>query len=175
MTTFLLLAALAISLVGVVQLTFTNPRRRRILGQDIKEEGRSVLRSRILVWAPGIALIVLGETAGVVMWFAGLTTIGWAIVSAPLTTGRIFADVTDRVRAALQWRPRIQIEWLSFLPNSALRDAYQERFDAQERRIAELEARLATFEAQLPQPQDRIRARPEVVSITEQPPAKSVM
>lgn len=177
MSALLLLVALAISIAGVGYLCVTNVRRRRILGQDTSQDRRHVFAARALVWAPGLMLIVLGQTAGVVMWFAALTTIGWAIVAAPITTADIAARASER--AVTEFRrlqdvviDRIQVPRLptfNLKLGTAKRDLSEERFIEQEQRIAALEARLAILEQRSDAVERDVLARPEMIVIEDQP------
>ncbi|MEM9139529.1 MAG: hypothetical protein AAGB15_06825, partial [Pseudomonadota bacterium] len=92
MTALITLLTVAISTAGLVHLTFTNPKRLRSLKRPPIER-RYARLARAAVWTPGLLLAVMGETAALVMWLAALTTIGWALAAAPVTTGAAMQSI----------------------------------------------------------------------------------
>ncbi|MEM7058159.1 MAG: hypothetical protein AAF557_11260 [Pseudomonadota bacterium] len=97
MTFWISIAAIAISMVGLTHLAFTNPKRRRTLSQE-QVQLRRIVPARCAVWIPGIVLAVLGEAAAFVIWIAALTVLGWVLAAAPISTQDLIKEQLDAVK-----------------------------------------------------------------------------
>lgn len=80
MTALLTLSALALTLLGLGYLTAGDPKRRRSFKLR-QVERRFLWPARLLVFAPGLALLVLGQGAAFVMWMGAATIAGWLIAA----------------------------------------------------------------------------------------------
>lgn len=82
MTVIVTLAAIGLSLAGIVLLTATDPKRRRVFGlPDAKH--RPAALACLLILAPGVALLIAGQSAAFVMWLAAVPLAGWALAAIP--------------------------------------------------------------------------------------------
>ncbi|MCH2395236.1 hypothetical protein [Oceanibaculum sp.] len=76
------LAAVLLSLAGIVLLTATDPKRRRVFGlPDAKYRPAAI--ACLLILAPGVALLIAGQSAAFVMWLAAVPLAGWALAAIP--------------------------------------------------------------------------------------------
>ncbi|EKE78928.1 hypothetical protein P24_01215 [Oceanibaculum indicum P24] len=82
MTVTVTLAAILLSLAGIVLLTATDPKRRRVFGLPDAKHRPAVLAC-LLILAPGVALLIAGQSAAFVMWLAAVPLAGWALAAIP--------------------------------------------------------------------------------------------
>lgn len=82
MTVTVTLAAILLSLAGIVALTVTDPKRRRVSGLP-EARRRPLALASLLIFAPGIALLIAGQSAAFVMWLAAVPLAGWGIAALP--------------------------------------------------------------------------------------------
>lgn len=74
------LAAILLSLAGILVLTVTDPKRRRVFGlPDAKH--RPAALACLLILAPGVALLIAGQSAAFVMWLAAVPLAGWGLAA----------------------------------------------------------------------------------------------
>ena len=86
MTTTLTLAAVAVSLAGLVYLAATDPKRRRAFNLPPCSR-RLALFAWIVVFAPGAALLAAEQTAAFVIWLGAGTIAGWLVAAKAPTPG----------------------------------------------------------------------------------------
>ncbi|WP_439515743.1 hypothetical protein [Oceanibaculum nanhaiense] len=76
------LAAILLSLAGIIVLTATDPKRRRVSGLP-EAKRRPAALANVLIFAPGIALLIAGQSAAFVMWLAAVPLAGWLLAALP--------------------------------------------------------------------------------------------
>ncbi|MFO7483774.1 hypothetical protein [Oceanibaculum nanhaiense] len=81
-TVIVTLAAILLSLAGIIVLTATDPKRRRVSGLPEARRRPAALAS-ILIFVPGIALLIAGQSAAFVMWLAAVPLAGWLLAALP--------------------------------------------------------------------------------------------
>lgn len=91
MTTFLVAAsATAVSLLGLAYLAAVDPKRRRSFGLAAPRHPGLAMFVWPVVFLPGIVLLLLGQSAGFVLWFACVTVAGWRLAAmAPAAGGTL--------------------------------------------------------------------------------------
>lgn len=73
-----------VSALCLVWLARYNPRRRRAHG--LPKVDHTIFASRILLVlsiAPGVALLLLGHSAGFVLWLGAISILGWWVAAFP--------------------------------------------------------------------------------------------
>lgn len=77
----LTLVALAVSAAAILGLCVGDPKRRRAAGRPSETPGG--LRSILIIAAcvPGVACLLLGETAAFMLWLGGAALTGWFVAS----------------------------------------------------------------------------------------------
>ena len=88
MTTLVTLTAVVMTLLGLVYLTITDPKRRRAFKLGPRDRGFAI-PAYCLVFGPGPALLIAGEGAAFVIWFGVVTVAGWLLAArTPAATRR---------------------------------------------------------------------------------------
>lgn len=85
MTTILTLAAIAVSLAGLVYLAGTDAKRRRAFNLPSRS-CRFAWLAWIFVFAPGVALLAAAQAAAFVMWLGVVTIAGWLVAARAPTS-----------------------------------------------------------------------------------------
>lgn len=87
MTVTVTLAAILLSLAGIVLLTATDPKRRRVFGlPDAKHRPAGL--ACLLILVPGVVLLIAGQSAAFVMWLAAVPLAGWGLAAFPPSATR---------------------------------------------------------------------------------------
>lgn len=83
----LTLVALAQSAVAILGLCIGDPKRRRAAGRrsDAATSVRPILVG--VACLPGVACVLLGETAAFMLWLAGSALIGWFVATCFVERG----------------------------------------------------------------------------------------
>ena len=153
MTVIAYIAAIAVTLVALAYLASTDPKRRRVANLPTYEGKRRAVFALLSALLPGIALIVMGDGAGLVVWLGATTILGWGVAALP----------PERSLRTDRWLYRSIGRLAQAIPTSisAARSAFAGlgAVCAAPRRIAELQERLRVLEeilAAVPVEQDRI-------------------
>lgn len=92
------LAAILVSLAGIILLIASDPKRRRVFGLP-EARRRPATLACLLILAPGAALLIAGQSAAFVMWLAAVPLVGWALAAVPPTeVARIGDGLTSAAR-----------------------------------------------------------------------------
>lgn len=73
------LFALVVSLLSLLYLSKTDPKRRRVHDQPVWHKARYQKVAWLLSMLPGGVLLSLGAYAAFIMWFAAFSLIGWLV------------------------------------------------------------------------------------------------
>jgi hypothetical protein len=93
------LAAILVSLAGILLLAASDPKRRRVFGLP-EARRRPVTLACLCLAAPGAALLIAGQSAAFVMWLAAVPLVGWALSAfSPTEVARIGSGLTSAARA----------------------------------------------------------------------------
>lgn len=81
-TVVLFLAATAASLIAVVYLLYTDAKRTRVFRIDRRMAlPRSARAGWALTFAPGVALLALGELSAFLVWCGAITVLAWLVAA----------------------------------------------------------------------------------------------
>ncbi|MEO0622179.1 MAG: hypothetical protein AAFU49_00385 [Pseudomonadota bacterium] len=125
------LLAVAVTVAGQAVLRLSDAKRRRVFSLPARRFGPLRVLARGAVWLPGVALVLLGDVAALVIWMGAATVTGWAI--ACVTPEHVAGLCLRLTEGASRGVRRL----------SALR-ARDARLDALEARVAALEAAAVT-------------------------------
>ena len=88
MTTLITLAAVIMTLLGLIYLTITDPKRRRAFKLGPRDRDFAI-PAYFLVFGPGPALLIASEGAAFVIWLGVVTVAGWLLAArTPAVTRR---------------------------------------------------------------------------------------
>ncbi|MEL7022678.1 MAG: hypothetical protein AAGL69_02960 [Pseudomonadota bacterium] len=84
------LASMTVSAMALRVLTRTNPKRRRVYFSDSQRAlSKGATRGLWLaLFAPGVAMLFVGQYTAFLSWFGALGTVGWLIAVKPPKTQR---------------------------------------------------------------------------------------
>jgi hypothetical protein len=137
------IVAIGVSCFALLRLAHFDPKRRRALGlpEETGRRGRGLLA---LLLVPGGGLLLLGDAAGLMIWFGALTLLGWGIAAGdPRRLGRGWA-------------------WARGIPSRIGLDGAA-RVRALEVRVAALEAELEKTRGLAPSPTGAAGPGPRVL------------
>ena len=90
------LAAILVSLAGIILLAASDPKRRRVFGLP-EARRRPVALACLCLVAPGLALLIAGQPAAFVMWLAAVPLVGWALAAlSPTRVARMGSGLFRR-------------------------------------------------------------------------------
>lgn len=73
------LMALTVSLLCLLYLRNTDPKRRRVYRLPVLEKARWPSLGWLMCLLPGAVLLYAENYAALIMWFAALSVVGWCI------------------------------------------------------------------------------------------------
>ncbi|OUR74601.1 hypothetical protein A9Q78_00250 [Methylophaga sp. 41_12_T18] len=76
---WLTLFALVTSLICLLYLRNTDPKRRRVFRLTKWDSKRYSGLAWLLCFVPGVALLVTAQYPAFIMWFAALSVVGWLV------------------------------------------------------------------------------------------------
>lgn len=73
------LTALIVSLLCLLYLRKSDPKRRRVYRLGVWDKKRYESTAWILCFLPGFTLLFIAEYSAFILWFAALSLLGWAV------------------------------------------------------------------------------------------------
>lgn len=83
MSALILIASIAVTTLCIGDLARVNAKRRRVLGLPELAGWRLVWPKRIVLFAPGVLLLWLGDVSGFVIWLGAASVLGWILAALP--------------------------------------------------------------------------------------------
>ncbi|MEM8553497.1 MAG: hypothetical protein AAGF71_01590 [Pseudomonadota bacterium] len=155
----ILTASIVLSLVGLVYLASTDPKRRRAHGQSPVNRRLFLWPARLFVFGPGIVLIAIAHWSGLAIWAGAVTVLGWIMAAVSPSQ---YAQAQDVIIDSTQNLAKSSVAYVSPAVAAVgtmagnlsskivrLRPATEPPVPAGPGRVAELEARIVALEARL--------------------------